>query len=328
MNPVERVMHRVDRMQRGNRYLGFVVGIIRKFGDDRGSALSAELAYYGFVSLFPLLLVTVTVMGFVLQGNHRMQRDLLDSALSDFPVIGTQLRQNVHALRGNGIVLAIGLVASLWGALGVTQVAQYTMAQVWAVPERDRPGFFPRLGRGVLLFLVLGAGVIATSVYASFGTVEARGPLALLNLLLTMGINVALWLAMFRILTPRQIGTHELLPGSVVAGMVWTLVQLLGAYLISRQLRHTSELYGFFAIVLGLLWWLYLTALIAVYTAEFNVVLKKRLWPRSLVRPPLTGPDRRALRDEAKAKERVANEDIDVRFGPPDDARSGPRREP
>jgi YihY family inner membrane protein len=317
MNPVERVLRAVDRFQQKNRVLGFVFGVIKKFGDDRGGSLAAVLAYYGFVSLFPLLLVVVTVLGFALHGNEDLQQDLIDSALGDFPVIGSQLRNNVKALGGNGLALVIGLVASLWGALGVTQAAQNTMAEVWAVPERDRPGFLPRLGRGVLLFTVIGLAVVATTFYASFGTVEASGPLAALNLLVTMSLNVALFVAAFRILTPRQISTRQLVPGSVIAGLAWTLLQLLGTYLISRQLRDTSEVYGFFAIVLGLLWWLYLASLITVYASEVSAVLAKRLWPRSLVQPPLTGPDRRVLRDAAKAKERVPSQEVDVRFKPP-----------
>ncbi len=314
MNPVERVIRGADRVQQKRRLLGFLFGVVKKYGDDRGGALAAQLAYYGFVSLFPLLLVLVTGLGFVLHDNEELQRDLIDSALADFPVIGNQLKNNVTALEGNGLALGIGLAASMWGAMGVTQSAQHAMAEVWAVPERDRPGFFPRLGRGVLLYLVLAGGVIATSLYASFGTVEAAGALALLNLLVTMGLNAGLYIGAFRILTPRQVATRRLIPGAVLAGFAWTFLQLLGTYLISRQLRDTSEVYGFFAIVLGLIWWLYLAAVIAIYTAELNVVLAKRLWPRSLVRPPLTGPDQRAMRDEAKARERLPEEDIDVTF--------------
>lgn len=317
MNPVEGVLRRIDRVQQKSRVLGFGFGVIKKFGDDRGGSLAAVLAYYGFVSLFPLLLVVVTVLGFVLHGNEKLQRDLIDSALGDFPVIGSQLRNNVKALGGNGLALAIGLLASLWGALGVTQAGQHTMAEVWAVPERDRPGFGPRLARGLLLFAVLGLGVVATTIYASLGTVQASGPLAVMNLVVTMTVNVALFVAAFRILTPKPVTTRELLPGSVMAGFAWTLLQLLGTYLISHQLRHTSEVYGFFAIVLGLLWWLYLASLIAVYASEVSVVLARRLWPRSMIQPPLTGPDRRVLRDAAKAKERFPNQEVDVRFGAP-----------
>jgi YihY family inner membrane protein len=317
MNPVDRAVRAVDHVQRQQRILGFIVGVLRKFGDDRGSSLAAQLAYYGFVSLFPLLLVVVTVLGFVLHDNESLQRDLIDSAVSEFPVIGSQLKNNVRALGGNGFALVVGLVASFWGALGVTQSAQHAMAEVWSVPQRDRPGFLPRLVRGVLLFSALALGVFATTMYTSFGTVETHGPWSIVHLVVNMGLNVALFVGAFRILTPKQVGTRQLVPGAVVAGLAWTLLQLLGTYLVSNQLRHTSVVYGFFAIVLGLLWWLYLAALITVYCAELNVVLAKRLWPRSLVRPPLTGPDRRALRDEAKAKERLPEQDIAVRFGPP-----------
>jgi uncharacterized BrkB/YihY/UPF0761 family membrane protein len=84
-------------------------------------------------------------------------------------------------------------------------------------------------------------------------------------------------------------------PGAVFGGIGWTLLQFVGALLVHHQLQHLSNLYGTFATVLGLIWWLALGALLTVYAAEFNVVLVRRLWPRSFragARPsePVTRP--------------------------------------
>jgi uncharacterized BrkB/YihY/UPF0761 family membrane protein len=108
----------------------------------------------------------------------------------------------------------------------------------------------------------------------------------------------------------------------LLAAAGWSLIQALGGYLVAHQLRQTSEVYGFFAIVLGLIAFLSLGANLTIYAAEVNVVLARRLWPRSIVQPPLTGPDRDALREIAKREERRPEERVDVRFVDPQQPRS------
>src|SRR5882762_8507669 len=154
MNALDRSLHRLDAFQQRHTPTAFTFSVIKKTGDDRGSSLAALMAYYGLLAVFPLLLVFVTALGFVLAGDPHLQRRLLDSALTDFPIIGTQLRRNIHALSGNGAGLAVGLVVLLWGSLGVAQSAQHAMAEVWNLPGRTRPGFLPRIGRSLLLLAV------------------------------------------------------------------------------------------------------------------------------------------------------------------------------
>ena len=114
-----RLVEKLDGFQRGRRWVGFPLAVVYKFADDQGSYLAALIAYYGFLSLFPLLLLLVTILGFVLQGDAELQEQLLDSALGQFPVIGSQLRDNVHSLTGNGAGLALGIALTLYGCLGV-----------------------------------------------------------------------------------------------------------------------------------------------------------------------------------------------------------------
>ncbi|MDQ1429991.1 MAG: hypothetical protein QOF40_593 [Actinomycetota bacterium] len=307
---------RLDAFQRRHDAAAFAVGVIKKYGDDRGGSLAALLAYYGFLSLFPMLLVLVTVVGFVLEGSPKLQHDLLDSALADFPVIGAQLRHNIHAFSGNGVAFAIGLLFLLWGSLGVAQAAQNTMADVWYVPMHERPGFGERLLRSVLLLGALGLGVIATTVASGAITGVAEGVAATVGgILAVLVVNAALFVAAFRILTPREIRTRPLLPGALIGALLWTVLQLFGSYLVTRQLRHASELYGFFAIVLGLLAWIYLGAQITVYTAELNVVRARRLWPRALFPPPRTRADEEVVSESAHAVARSPDEHVEVTFG-------------
>jgi YihY family inner membrane protein len=320
MNRIERAVRRLDQAQQRHRATAFTFGVIKKYGDDRGGSLAALITYYGFVALFPLLLVFVTTLGIVLKDNPALRRDLLNSALAEFPVVGAQLRRNIHGLTGSGVGLALGVLVLLWGSMGVAQAAQYAMAQVWNVPGRVRPGFVPRLGRSVLILGVIGFGVVATTVIAGAATFDNH-PVVLKTVTLagTFAVNVGLYFLAFRVLTPKAITTGLLLPGAVVAALGWTGLQTLGSYLVANQLRHTSELYGFFAIVLGLLAWLFLAAQLTVYAAELNVVRARRLWPRSIVQPPLTPADRRALHDIAVAEERRPEEHVTVEFDPTTD---------
>jgi YihY family inner membrane protein len=315
MNPVERVVRRVDAFQQRHRVPGFAFGVVKKFGDDRAGSLAALMAYYGFLALFPLLLLFVTVLGFVAQHNADFQDRLVDSALAEFPIIGDQIARNVDSLRASGLGLVIGLIGLAWGSLGFTQAGQHAMAQVWNVPGVDRPGFFPRLARGASIIGVLGLGVVATTVISGFSVFDSSLPvLRALALVVTAALNVAISLAAFRLLTPKAIASRHLVPGAVLFGLAWSVLQLFGSYLISQRLQQTSEIYGMFAIVLGLLFWLYLAAQLSLYAAELNVVLARGLYPRSIIQPPLTEPDRQALRELAQQEERRPEERVRVDF--------------
>ena len=168
------LLDKVDRWQQRHRPVAFVVAVIKKYGDDRGSQLAALITYYGFLAMFPLLLVFVTVLGYVAHDNPGVRHDLLNTALADFPVVGQELKRNVGALGGNGIALVVGLLALVWGSLGVAQVAQHTMAQVWNVPGARRPGFGPRLLRSVLVLAVLTLAIVGTAALTTVADARAR----------------------------------------------------------------------------------------------------------------------------------------------------------
>ncbi|HZU72894.1 MAG TPA: YihY/virulence factor BrkB family protein [Acidimicrobiales bacterium] len=315
MTVLQKVLRRVDSFQRGAPGVGFLFGVVRKFGDDRGGTLAALLAYYGFLSLFPLLLVAVTVLGYVLGGHPGLRSSLLNSAVAQFPIIGNQLTRNVsRPLTGNVAGLVIGVLGLLWGALGVAQAGQYAMAQVWNVPNDKRPGFLPRLARGAGFFGVLGLSAVVTpalSAVAGFGGHVPMVTHVAAPLVATVA-NVGLYLLAFRVLTPASVPTAALLPGAVVGGIGWEILQVAGGYLIGHQLRHSSQVYGMFGMVLGLIGWLYMGAQLGIYAAEVNVVRHRRLWPRSLVQPPLTDSDREVLVDLVEEEKRRPEVEVDV----------------
>ncbi|MBS1870071.1 MAG: YihY/virulence factor BrkB family protein [Actinobacteria bacterium] len=301
----------LDRLQRRHGALGFPVGVLKKFSDDHAVNLAALMAWYGFFALFPLMLVLVTVLGYVLRDNPAAYRDVVDSAVAQFPVIGPDLRNNV--LGGSGVALAIGVVGAIWAGLGITLAGQRAMDQVWDVPHRLRRNFLTARLRGLLILVVL--GLLNVAVTTAVGLLVG----GLGGTLLTVGgfvvsalLDVVLFWAVFRFYTSSSIPTRDLWLGIALAAVGWAVLQTLGGVYVSR-VRHVHQTYGFFAIVIGLLSWLYLGAQMLLYAAEANVVRARRLWPRSLF-DPATAADVRALRAVAKVEERREGERVEVTF--------------
>lgn len=229
MNPIERTIRRVDGFQQRNRPLGFGFGVIKKFGDDRAGSLAALIAYYGFLAVFPLLLLLTTILGFVMDQNSTIKRSVVQSALRDFPIVGEQLGEAINPLRGNAFALTFGLVGLVWGSLGVAQAGQLAMAEVWNIPGVDRPAFATRLLRGFGLLAVLGVGLIATTVLAGLSSSSSSPAVRVAGAVLPVALNVGLFVLAFRVLTVRAVATRELLPGAIAGGMFWSVLQVLGA---------------------------------------------------------------------------------------------------
>jgi len=108
--------------------------------------------------------------------------------------------------------------------------------------------------------------------------------------------------------------SRNLLAGAAAGGVAWTVLQALGAYLVHHFLRSDS-VYGVFATVLGLTAWIYLGVEVTVYAAEMNVVLTRRLWPRTIVQPPLSEADRASMALQALQNQRRAEQNVEVSFG-------------
>lgn len=327
---LRRVLAAGDAYQRGHRWLGFPLAVVYKFADDQGPYLAALITYYGFLSLFPLLLLLVTILGFLLEGDPHLQAELIDSAVAQFPVIGSQLRENVHSLKGSGVALVVGILGTLYGSLGAAGATQNAFNRAWAVPRNLRPNPITARLRSMLLLLVLGAGVLVTTALAGLTTgadaygADVGAALSVAAILLATLTNVGLFMLAFRVLTATEVPARSLRIGAVVAGVGWQLVQILGTYFLTHALRGTQEAYGVFGLVLGLIAWIYLLALITVIAAEINVVADRRLWPRALLAPftdrvQLTPADERAYTGYAESERHKGFEVVDVDFNPPQD---------
>jgi membrane protein len=306
----------LDHRQQRSRRLSFLAAVIKKFGDDQAGQLAALIAYYGFVSLFPLLLVLVTVLGFVLQGDPGDQKRILDGALGQFPLISDQLK--LHSLTGSGAGLAIGVVGSLLAGMGITGATQNAFNRIWSVPFKHRPDFLHSRLRGLGMLAILGTLSIVSTTAAGFvGTSSHAAPAVVAGILVAFVLNLALFMTAFKLLTAVEVSWRDLLPGVIVAAVFWQLLQHLGGFYVDHELKRTGPLYGVFALVLGLLAWLYLGAQLTIFAAEINVVRVRRLWPRSFFSDPLLEADRRALTSSAEVEERVEEEQVDVTFDPP-----------
>ncbi|MFL6129632.1 MAG: YihY/virulence factor BrkB family protein [Mycobacteriales bacterium] len=324
---------RLDRFQRRHPGAGFPLAVIYKFFDDQGNYLTAMITYYGFLSLFPLLLLLTSVLGFALHDDPHLQEAVLDSALRRFPVIGQQLGDNVRSLHGSRVAVVVGLVGGLYGSLGVIQAGQNAFNKVWAVPRGDRPNPVKSRLRSLLMLAVLGVGVIVstalsalTTVADSVGGTEVGAGLRVAALAASVVLNVGLLVVAFRLLTAHSVRTPDVLPGAVAAALVWQVLQTAGTYYLGISLRDSTATYGLFGVVLGLLVWLYLSAFTVVLCAEVNAVRARRLWPRSLLTPftddvHLTRGDREAYESYAETERHKGFETVDVDFDqpPPED---------
>lgn len=306
-------LHALDRRQRRHRGLAFPIAVLKKFSDDHGANLAALIAYYGFFALFPLLLVLVTALGYVLSGNPDLYHRIVNGALGQFPVIGQDIK--VQALTGSTVALVVGIVGAIWAGLGITLAGQRAMDQVWDVPQRERSDWFMSRVRGLVILAVLGTLNVAITVAVGLiASGVGGGVLKVLGWALSIPLNVLLFWATFRLLTSNEIPTRCLWAGIVSAAVGWTLLQTVGGLYVDHVVRRATPTYGFFAIVIGLLSWLYLGAQMLLLAAEANVVRLRRLWPRSLF-DPATAADVQALRAVARVEERREGERVEVTFG-------------
>jgi YihY family inner membrane protein len=319
---------RVDRFQRRHPAAGFPIAVLYKFLDDDGHFLAALITYYGFLSLFPTLLLLATVLGLVLADNPGLQQQLLDSALGEFPVIGPQLARP-EGLGGGITGIVVGGSVALYGALGLGQAVQHAMNNVWAVPRHSRPDPITSRGRSLLLLFTLGLLLLASTVLSALGAGAAAygggftGGVHVVFTVASVLANAAVFVLGFRITTARRLTTRQVLPGAVTAAVLWQLLQSFGGLYVARVVANASAVDAVFALVLGLIAFIYVAAVALVLCVEIDVVRVDSLYPRALLTPfvdhkDLTEGDERVYADAARAQRAVKHQEVDVRFDPGD----------
>jgi YihY family inner membrane protein len=283
-------LRRFDEFQQSKPVLGMPLGVVKKFGEDEGGSMVSLIAYRAFFSLFPLLLLMTTILGYVLAGNEELREEVVTSTLSQFPIIGNQLKGGT--LTGSGVALAIGIVGSILAGIGVIMETESTFDRCWGVPKKGGRGFVGSRLRAILLLLVLGGLAVVSTVVSGLAAggadfLGAGGKIA--GLAIATVLNLFVFGAVFRLLTTDTVETRSLIPGVVVATIGWEVLQVIGGWYISHEVKSASAVYGTFALVIGLLAWIHLGSMFVVLGAETNVVRTRKLWPRPLLGGPGTG---------------------------------------
>lgn len=313
----------LDRAQRRHPALGFPLAVIYKFFDDQGVYLAALIAFYAFISLFPLFLLLSAILGFALENDPGLRDAILDSAAGQIPVIGQQIE--TRQLSGSGTAVTVGIVTALYGSLGVAQAIQNAMNVVWSIRRNERPNPILSRLRSLGLLSILGLFVVATTLLSQLGSAlratddALSGDSEALAALGSLILSATFFIIICRLGTATNLAVGELLPGAVLAALAWQGLQTTGGTFISSVVARSSTTNSVFAIVLGLLAWLFFASIALVMCLEVNVVHARQLYPRSLLTPmtdlvDLTDADRAAYARLVRAQALKGFQNVDVTF--------------
>jgi len=312
-NLIDRTADRVDGLQRRFAVTAVAHGVLKKYGEDRGGQLAMLLAYRGFFSLFPLLLAFVNILGLLLAGNAELQEKLVHSALASVPVVGPQIEKSADALSGNAVVVVLAILLSLWAGLGLLEMLQEALNTVWGVPLYRRPPWIIRKLRSLPGAILIGACLLLSGAGSwAFSDRDLPVLSRLAGWALPFLAGALCYLGLHWLLCARKVPFTAQLPGGAFVGVAWLLLQLLGAWYINRFILKSSDTYGVFAVVFGLLSWSYLLGLLYLYGNELSSVLYDHRWPRSLTGRNLTDVDQRAQAELMRREVRVEGTEVEV----------------
>ena len=292
---IDKNISRIDRWQQRKPIRSFAGAVIKKYSDDDGGYQAALLTYYGFLSLFPLLLVLVTLLQIWFHNNDVVRHDISTSIGHFFPLLGTQLESQIHGLHKAGVGLVIGFLLTIYGARGAADAFRHTVDNMWHIPRDKRVGFPRSLLHSFAIMCAAAAGFGATVVVSAFtgGLGHAWWTKTLANILgavILMGVIAYC----YRIATNGRLRVRFMLLGAAIAAILIELLLSFGGVFVAHQLKHLDSLYGTFAVVLGLLVWLYFMSQIVLLSAEIDVVRHFGLWPRSFTGKHPTPADEHA----------------------------------
>jgi membrane protein len=320
---VNRVIAWADRVQRRHVVLGFPYAVIKKYGDDDGGRAAALITYYGFLSIFPLLLLGVAILSRVLVANPDLRQALITAIVP--PVLQSTVEHAVTTLPTSTVPLIAGLIGLLFSGTGVVFSAYQTLNDVAAVPRRLRPGFFSRYVRVFVMLLTLMLGALTVGVLTVAATALPSMPavqrgVAMLGSVL---IIFAVLLLGAKLLLARPAPLRALWPAAALGAAAVTLLLSLAPPLLARFVSRSGAIYGSFATVAGLFAVFYLVSQALVYSAEIAAVGHAELWPRALDQDQPTVADVRAQTLLAHEQERIPAARIDLRLvsrdsAPPD----------
>ena len=236
-----------------------------------GGRNASLLAFFSFLSIFPLMLAAVTILGFVLHDNEELQRKIIDSAASEIPVLGQTLADNPGSIDGSVTALIVGLGGALWASTKAFVGLQSALDDSWEVDVDDRDGLHVQRGKALLGIAIIAISQVGTLVIA--GIVNAAGLPAFSDVALigaTVVVNIVVIAAMYRLLTSYPTTWGDVWLGAVFAGVAFTILQNFGTLIVTRFARNDNQALGTINTILGLLVWLSFIGITVVMCAELN----------------------------------------------------------
>ena len=323
-----RIIAWADRLQRKHGVLGFPYAVVKKYGDDAGGRQAALITYYGFLSIFPLLLLGVAVLSRVLADHPDLRQRLINAIVPQ--ALRSTVEHSLATLPSSTIPFIVGLIGLLLSGTGVVFSAYQTLNHVAAVRYRLRAGFLSRYVRVFVVLATLLAGALATGALTVVATALPRQP-GLERAAAWLGSALVVFAVLLlgaKLLLARPAPVRALWPGAIMGAAAVTVVLNAGAPLLARLVAMAGPVYGSFATVAGMFTLLYLVGQALVYAAEVAAVRYARLWPRALDLNRPTAADARALALLAREQERIPAARIQFRLvargSPPEPGGSPP----
>lgn len=283
MGQTKRLLKLANNAQQKHHFSAFTIAVIKKYNDDGAGRHAALLTYYSFLSIFPLLLVLTTLTDTLIGKTPHLEATIIKGVTNYFPLLGNQLAEHVHRIHAGGLALFSGIVFILYGTRGVANAFSRGVQDIWHIPESRRTKFPRTLLKSLGLVVIGGLGLITASILAGLATATSHG---WLFRIISVAINVFILFWLFRVLLyfalSRRVTLRETRAGAATAAIGLVILQALGGYVLAHELKHLSALYSYFAVALGLLFWLYLQTQVLYYAIEIATVSSRKLWPRSL----------------------------------------------
>ncbi len=287
----------LDRLAQRFPWLEPIADVQRRFGEVNGNILASAFAFNAFLSLFPLMLVAVAVLGFVAAGSDT---DLAQKAVTELGLQGQAadlVTNTIHAAEDSRQAASIvGLAGLLWSGLGVVAALQAIYDGAWQVKDR---GLKDKL---VGLAWLLGAALLFVASAALTTVLRwLPGFLAPVGILVGIGVSFLLWLWTARVLPNKKVPWRLLVPGALFGAVGLELLKVAGAYWIPKAVASSSALYGSIGVVFAALAWLAFFGRLVVYEAVINVVTYERRvgTVRAVVALPSTETDDIAVANRA-----------------------------
>ncbi len=294
-NKIEKLQARFDAFQQAHPTIGYPYAIIKKYSDDEAGYQAALIAYYGFLSFFPLLIVALAVIERFARENSELRETVISSVTYYFPAIGPTLTESINSPTSTGIVLLIGVLITFYGARGVADAVRHALNHVWAVPRHKRVGFPKSMLNSAAMIIFGGLGLVVAATLSGYASSSDHGTIAR-AIMWFSGFTVLFFVfwAIFTFASSAKKRPFSNVPGALLLAAGVTILQAIGIYIITRQLKTQTGINAQFGVVLAMLFWMYLQAQLFLFAIEFNSVRALGLWPRSLNNKPPTKADREA----------------------------------